>query len=85
MKEALESLIAEMVDKGILFDEARTEFERRFIKRVLDHSDGNRSHAAQALGMHRNTLSRKLEELHLNGDGKRPAAKAAKKPRRAAR
>lgn len=72
MKEALESLIAEMVDKGIRFDEALGEFERRFIKRVLDRSQGNRTHAAEALGMHRNTLSRKLEELQLDGR-RRPA------------
>lgn len=65
MKETLDGLVAEMVDKGILFEEARTEFERRFIQRVLDQHRGNRTSAAQALGMHRNTLSRKLEELEL--------------------
>lgn len=65
MREALDALIAEMVDKGIRFDEACGEFERRFIKRVLDRAAGNRSHAAKALGIHRNTLSRKLEELQL--------------------
>lgn len=67
MKETLEALVAEMVEKGILFEEARTEFERRFIRQVLERSDGNRTQAAQTLGMHRNTLSRKLEELNLNG------------------
>jgi len=67
VKEVLEALVAEMVDKGIRFDEARGEFERRFIKRVLDRSKGNRSLAAEALGMHRNTLSRKLEELEIDG------------------
>ncbi|HUX67514.1 MAG TPA: helix-turn-helix domain-containing protein [Terriglobales bacterium] len=71
MREALEALVAEMVDKGIRFDEARVEFERRFIKRVLDRAKGNRSQAAEALGMHRNTLSRKLEELEIDGRGRR--------------
>jgi Fis family transcriptional regulator len=37
----------------------------RFIARVLAHCDGNLSRAAAALGMHRNTLSRKMAELHL--------------------
>ena len=65
MKETLDALIAEMVDGGILFEEACSEFERRFIQRVLAQTGGNRSHAAQALGIHRNTLSRKMTELRV--------------------
>ncbi|MGH9416716.1 MAG: helix-turn-helix domain-containing protein [Terriglobales bacterium] len=65
MKEALEALVTEMVDKGIRLDEALGEFERRFIRRVLDRQQGNRCLAAQALGMHRNTLTRKIEQLQL--------------------
>ncbi len=49
-----------MVDRGILFEEAVGEFEKKFIKRVLDRSNGNQSRAARVLGMHRNTLSRKI-------------------------
>jgi DNA-binding protein Fis len=49
-----------MVERGILFDEAVTEFEKKFIKRVLDRSNGNQSRAARVLGIHRNTLSRKI-------------------------
>lgn len=63
MKEALEALVHEMVDKGIRLDEALGEFEGRFIRRVMERNRGNRSLAAQALGMHRNTLSRKLEAM----------------------
>ncbi len=36
------------------------EFEKKFIKRVLDRSNGNQSRAARLLGIHRNTLSRKI-------------------------
>lgn len=78
VKEALEALIADMVEKGILFDEARTEFERRFIRRVLERANGNRSKAAQILGLHRNTLSRKLEELN----GNRPQPRQTKRRQR---
>ncbi len=60
MKDQLEALIGQMVDRGILFDEAVTEFEKKFIKRVLDRSNGNQSRAARVLGIHRNTLSRKI-------------------------
>ncbi len=65
MREQLEKLIAEMVDKGILYVDAQREFEKRFILRVLACADGNVSRAAAALGMHRNTLTRKMAELHL--------------------
>ncbi len=36
MKDQLEGLVNQMVERGILFDEAVGEFEKRFIKRVLD-------------------------------------------------
>ena len=65
MKDQLEGLVSQMVERGILFDEAVGEFEKRFIKRVLDRADGNQSRAAQILGIHRNTLSRKLDTYKL--------------------
>lgn len=55
-----------MVERGILFDEAVGEFEKRFIKRVLERTEGNQSRAAQILGIHRNTLSRKIDEYKLD-------------------
>jgi DNA-binding protein Fis len=60
VRDQLESLVGQMVERGILFDEAINEFEKRFIKRVLDRAHGNQSRAARALGIHRNTLSRKI-------------------------
>jgi Fis family transcriptional regulator, factor for inversion stimulation protein len=65
VKDQLEGLVIQMVDRGILFDEAVGEFEKRFIKRVLDRTNGNQSRAAQVLGIHRNTLSRKIDEYKL--------------------
>ena len=62
MNERLERLIEEMVEKGIRFADAHREFERRFISRVVVDSDGNLSRAAETLGIHRNTLSRKMAE-----------------------
>ncbi len=66
MKDQMEGLVSWMVERGILFDEAVGEFEKRFIKRVLDRVDGNQSRAADVLGIHRNTLSRKLVEYKLD-------------------
>ena len=66
MKDQLEALIGQMVDRGILFDEALAEFEKRFIKRALEGANGNQSRAARVLGIHRNTLSRKIERYKLD-------------------
>ena len=55
-----------MVDRGIRLEEAVTEFEKKFIRRVLEGAKGNQSRAAKLLGIHRNTLSRKLGEYHLD-------------------
>ena len=65
MNEKLQKLVDEMVERGVRFPEATREFERRFIARVLADSDGNLSKAADALGLHRNTLSRKISEYRL--------------------
>ena len=65
MNERLERLIEEMVTKGIRFSDASREFERRFISRALAEADGNLSKTADLLGMHRNTLSRKIAEHRL--------------------
>lgn len=66
MKDQLEGLVTQMVERGILFDEAVGEFEKKFIKRVLERTNGNQSKAAQVLGIHRNTLSRKIDEYKLD-------------------
>jgi Fis family transcriptional regulator, factor for inversion stimulation protein len=65
LKEQLERIIEEMVNRGVRYDDAQREFEKRFIARVLLKADGNLCEAADLLGMHRNTLSRKLSEYHL--------------------
>ena len=66
MKDQLEALVGQMVDRGILFQEAVVEFEKRFIKHVLDRANGNQSRAAKVLGIHRNTLSRKIDSYKLD-------------------
>ena len=65
MKHQLDDLVTEMVEKGILFADAKREFEKRFIARVLQRHRGNLSRAAQDLRIHRNTLGKKIEEFKL--------------------
>ncbi len=66
MKDQLEHLVGQMVERGILFDEAVAEFEKKFIRTALDAVRGNQSRAARMLGIHRNTLSRKIDRYKLD-------------------
>ena len=65
MKEQLERLVDEMVTKGVRYEDAQREFEKKFIAFVLTKAEGNLGKAADLLGMHRNTLSRKVTEYRL--------------------
>ncbi len=47
------------------FREDRREFERRYISRCLEHTQGNVTRAAEILGMHRQSLQHKLRQLGL--------------------
>ena len=69
MREQLDKLVEEMATKGIRYEDARQEFERRFITRALARSKGNLGRAAGLLGIHRNTLSRKIVEYRLKRTG----------------
>ena len=65
LRDQLDHLVDEMVTKGVRYDDAHREFEKRFITHVLSKADGNLCKAADLLGMHRNTLSRKIAEYRL--------------------
>jgi Fis family transcriptional regulator len=65
ISERLDKLVEEMVDKGVQFEDAIRELEKRFIARVLGNCDGSLTRAAETLGIHRNTLTRKMGEYKL--------------------
>jgi DNA-binding NtrC family response regulator len=65
ISERLEKLVEEMVDKGVQFEDAVREFEKRFISRVLTSQKGSLTRTADALGIHRNTLTRKMGEYKI--------------------
>jgi DNA-binding NtrC family response regulator len=65
LKEQLEGLIDAMVSKGVRYTDAQREFEKKFIAHILSRSDGNLGKAAEVLGIHRNTLTRKMTEHRL--------------------
>jgi DNA-binding NtrC family response regulator len=65
ISERLERLVEEMVDRSVQFEDAVREFEKRFITRVLKQCDGSLTKTADTLGMHRNTLTRKMGEYKI--------------------
>ena len=71
MHKLLDQLVTEMVARGVHYEDARREFDKRFLAGVIDKSDGNLCKAADTLGVHRNTLARKIKELKIKA---RPSA-----------
>jgi DNA-binding NtrC family response regulator len=67
VKETLEALVSEMIERRIYLGEAVGEFEKKFIQTALTKTRGNQTKAAQVLGVHRNTLNRKIAQHKLNG------------------
>lgn len=65
MHRLLDQLVSEMVARGVHYEDARREFDKRFLTSVIDKSDGNLCKAADTLGVHRNTLARKMKELKI--------------------
>ncbi len=65
ISDRLEKLVEEMVDRGVNFEDAVQEFEKRFISRVLGSCRGSLTKTADTLGIHRNTLTRKMGEYKL--------------------
>ena len=65
ISDRLEKLVEEMVERGVQFEDAVHEFEKRFIARVLGKEDGSLTRTADALGIHRNTLTRKMGEYRI--------------------
>jgi transcriptional regulator with PAS, ATPase and Fis domain len=71
VKNQLDALINQLIEHDILFEDAVGEFQKRFIRKVLDKNNGNLSKAAKVLRIHRNTLSRKIVALKLDHQPKR--------------
>ncbi len=52
----------------ISLKKVRRNFEKHYIRKILEQTRGNQTRTASALGLHRNTLIWKLKELDLEGE-----------------
>ena len=83
MRARLETLIDEMLEGRILLDEALSEFEKLYIKKALDKNNHHLSNTALVLGIHRNTLAKRVALYNeANGNGTRPDRSVRKRPTR---
>jgi len=79
----LDGMVERLLTSGICLQAATELLERGMIGGALRRAEGNQSAAAKALGIHRNTLQRKMGEYELeNGRGgrarRKPAARAGR-------
>jgi Fis family transcriptional regulator, factor for inversion stimulation protein len=83
MKEKFDGLIERLLEANVFLPEAIEILERSMIHRALDHNAGNQCAAAKQLGIHRNTLQRKMQEFGIgNGRPRRKPIAKAVKPRK---
>lgn len=74
MKDQFEALVEHLMGSGFFLEEAVEILEKTLIARTLERTSGNRSAAAKQLGIHRNTLQRKMVEYELGRPRRKPAA-----------
>ncbi len=60
IRTQMEALIEEMLKGQILLNEATAEFEKLYIQKALQLNDEHFLNTANALGIHRNTLSKRV-------------------------
>lgn len=65
LNQRLDKLVGEMVEGGIRLEDALRELETLYLRRVLEETGGNQTRAAELLGIHRNTLRKKLRRCGL--------------------
>jgi DNA-binding NtrC family response regulator len=73
MKERFDALIDHLMNAGFFLEQAVEVLEKGMIDRALLMTHTNQSEAAKLLGIHRNTLQRKMVEHKI--DGRRPRRK----------
>lgn len=75
----MESLICAMLDGHIRLDEAIHEFEKIYIQTALERNGSHLSKTAVILGIHRNTLSKRVSTYEASTKRSKPLlAKRAK-------
>jgi Bacterial regulatory protein, Fis family len=79
--KTINDLAITLLDGSFFMEEAVELLEKGMIAGALLRTEGNQSEASKLLGIHRNTLQRKMIEYQINGRRRRPVHKvASRKP-----
>jgi len=82
MKEKFDGLVDHLMGANIFLEQAIEILEKAMIQRALENNAGNQCAASKVLGIHRNTLQRKMVAYGLaNGRGhsqRKPAGRATR-------
>ena len=83
MKDRFDELVERLLDGGLFLQQAVEVLEKSMIQGALERNHSNQCAASKQLGIHRNTLQRKMLEFGLgNGRPRRKPAVKAVKPRK---
>jgi DNA-binding NtrC family response regulator len=79
MKESFDALVDYLMKSGLFLEQAVEILEKSMIERALQETGANQSEASRMLGIHRNTLQRKMVSYDI--DGRRPRRKPVARAR----
>ncbi len=83
MKDRFDGLVDQLLAANIFLEEAIEILEKNMIQKALERAGGKRSAASKQLGIHRNTLQRKMAEYGIgNGRPRRKPVTRASRPRK---
>ena len=82
MKDRVAPLVECVLDGGLFLEETIELLERALIEAALKRAEGNQSAASKALGIHRNTMKRKIAEYQLmpGRPRRKPMARVSVRP-----
>jgi DNA-binding NtrC family response regulator len=78
MKERFDALIDHLMETGFFLEQAVEILEKGMIERSLRITNTNQSESAKLLGIHRNTLQRKMVQYKIDGKHRRKPVGRAK-------
>jgi DNA-binding NtrC family response regulator len=84
MKQEFDVLVEHLLAGNIFLEEAIELLEKRMIQGALVKSGGKQTAASKLLGIHRNTLQRKMVQFELGNvrTRRKPLVRATRTPRR---
>ena len=74
--KTIDELATQLLEGGFFMEEAVELLEKAMITGALQRTEGNQCEASKTLGIHRNTLQRKMTEYKIDGRRRKPMARA---------